>query len=57
MNSWKYIGATTFYKQERQFCSQLQMYLLSARETRYTGAITFHASEKQVWDGAVLSSW
>lgn len=43
MNSWKYIGATTFYKQERQFCSQLQMYFLSARETRCTGAITFHA--------------
>lgn len=43
MNSWKYIGATTFYKQEREFCSQLQAYFLSARETRCTGAITFHA--------------
>lgn len=45
MNSWKYIGATTFYKQEREFCSQLQMYFLSARET---GAITFHVIFKNI---------
>lgn len=43
MNNWEYIGATIFYKLEGQLCSQLQIYFLSAKETKCTGTGTFYA--------------
>lgn len=43
MNNWKYRGVTIFYKLERQLYSQLQIYFLSVKETKYTGTMTFYA--------------